>query len=579
LNEAPISQRSSGPEPRARRRRIALTAQTRQRVAVTALTILLCAWTFVYRFNTLGGRFGGFENDHFVSFAYAKQVQGGAQPLRDFAGLGLQGAWPSLTYELSAAAQRLMGDNLRSEAVLTSAGVALAAALTFLAAVRLSTPGWALVTTLLSVFIAPTLYNYTKVLPFAAAALAIVSYVRRPTLSTVAAAAAASAVAFLFRHDLAAYIGAGVLAALIVGPPRLRRRHAAAYALFTLVLLTPSLIYVQYYDGIVQYLRDGLALSQREAERTPFLQWPTFALGSADQQAIGFFALEGNATAWLFYMTWLLVPTALLLVYQRPKGSAPASFPAVLALAVTTLFAARFLLRGNIAARLGDVGPLLACLLAYVCYTTTRARAGDTMMWRTARAVPVLLVLAGTAVSAGTVGSVSSQLRTGRLTGSWRDAWQHTKDVSRELMADPQAEVDAAREGDPLRLAQYLNRCTEPTDRIVLMAYRPELLPFAGRLFGAGRLTVMPAYVLDERYQRAAVAWWQRERAPVALVEFEAFYDRASTLAPMMRDFLLAHYSEAGIADPREGRPLKLFVRRDLAPKSSFGTPGLPCFR
>ena len=556
-----------------------MTAKARKRVAIAALAILLFAWTFVYRFNTLGGRFGGFENDHFVSFAYSKQVQAGAQPLRDFAGLGLQGAWPSLSFELPAAAQRLMGDDLRSEAVLTSSGVALAAALTFLAAARLSNASWALVAAALSVFIAPTLYNYSKVLPFAAASLALVSYVSRPTRWTVAAAAAVSAMAFLFRHDLAAYIGAGILAAtLLVGPWQVRRRHTAAYALLTLLLLAPSLVYVQSYVGIPQYLLDGLALSQREAERTPFLRWPTFAWPTSGEAA-GFFGDEANATAWLFYATWLLVPAALILGARRTDRAASQLWPAVVALAVTSLFAARFLLRGNITARLGDVGPLFACLFAYACHAATSARAGDTLLWRTARTVPVLLVLAVTAVSAGTVGSVSGQLRTGRLLGSWRDAWQHTQDVARELQADPRAEVDAAREGDPLLLAQYLNRCTQPTDRVVLMVYRPELLPFAQRLFGAGRLTMMPGYVLDERYQRTAVAWWQREQAPVALVEFEAFYDRANDAAPIVRDFLLEHYTEAGIADSREGRPLKLFLRRGLTPKSSFGATGWPCLR
>ena len=556
-----------------------MTAMARERVAVAALAVLLCAWTFVYRFNTLGGRFGGFENDHFVSFAYGKQVQAGAQPLRDFAGLGLQGAWPSLSFELPAAAQRLLGNNLRSEAVLTSAGVALAAALTFLAAARLSNPSWALVTTLLSVFIAPTLYNYSKVLPFAAAALAIVSYVSRPTLWSVAAAAAVSAVAFLFRHDLAAYIGAGLLVAILtVGPWRLRWRHTAVYSTLSLLLLAPSLIYVQYYVGLPQYLRDGLALSQREAERTPLLGWPTFVLGS-DVQATRLLADEANATAWLFYTTWLVAPIALLLVWRQAQRSERSLWPAVAALAVTSLFAARFFLRGNITARLGDVGPLFACLFAYVCHAATAGRAADTMLWRTARTAPVLVVLAGTIVSVGTIGSVGSQLRTGRLTGSWRDAWQHTQDVARELQADPQAEVDAAKEGDPLLLAQYLNRCTRPSDRIVLMAYRPELLPFAQRSFGAGRLSVIPTYVLNERYQREAVAWWEREQVPIVLVEFEAFYDGASTTAPIMRDFLLRQYIAAGIADPREGRPLKLFLRRDLTPKSSFGAASLPCLR
>src|SRR5688572_32019310 len=91
----------------------------RRALVRTIVAVLLLALTCLYRFNTLGGRFAGFDNDHFVPFAYAKQVEAGEQPLRDFDGLGLQGAWPSLTYEMSALVQRWFGDNLRSEALLT----------------------------------------------------------------------------------------------------------------------------------------------------------------------------------------------------------------------------------------------------------------------------------------------------------------------------------------------------------------------------------------------------------------------------------------------------------------------------
>ena len=544
-------------------------------MAVCVLAILLFAWTFTYRFNTLGGRFGGFEDDHFVSFAYAKQVEAGAQPLRDFAGLGLQGAWPSLTYEASAAAQRWLGDNLRSEALLTVTGLSVAMALTFLAGASVSNAAWAFVATLLSVFVAPTLYNYTKVLSLAGAALSIVWYARRPTLGTAAANAGITAVAFLFRHDLAAYVGTGALiASLTIGPGRLRWRNTAAYLLFTLALLTPSLIYVQHYDGVITYLRDGLALSQREAERTPLLSWPTFTFG-----APGFFAVESNATAWLFYMTWLLPALTLILVWLPQDDRDRRVRPALIALAVTTVFASRFMIRGNVTARLGDVGPLFAVLLAFVCDAVTRPRPRDTAWRRITRFVPVLVLLAGTTLSAATIGSVASQLRTARLTGYLQDAVQHMQRISRDLQADPQTAVNAVQEGDVLLLAQYLSRCIAPNDRVVLMAYRPELLPFAGRLFGAGRLSIIPAYVLDERHQREAVAWWQRESVPVALVGFEAFYDPSSNLAPVMRDYLLAHYADAGIAEKREGQPLRLFVRRDLTPTSWFGSARLPCLR
>ena len=102
-------------------------AGLRRALSRTLVALLLLGFACVYRFNTLGGRFGGFDNDHFVPFAYAKQVQAGEQPLRDFEGLGLQGAWPSLTYETSALAQRWFGDNLRSEALLTVVAVGVAA--------------------------------------------------------------------------------------------------------------------------------------------------------------------------------------------------------------------------------------------------------------------------------------------------------------------------------------------------------------------------------------------------------------------------------------------------------------------
>ena len=152
-------------------------AARRRASVVTALGIvLLMVFTALYRFNTLGGALGGFDDDHFVHFAYAKQVQAGEQPLRDFDGLGLQGARPSLTYEASAAAQSLLGNNLRSEALLTAGALALAAALTFHAASLGAAPGWAFAATVLTVLLAPKLYTYPKVLLLAAAMVGVMSY-------------------------------------------------------------------------------------------------------------------------------------------------------------------------------------------------------------------------------------------------------------------------------------------------------------------------------------------------------------------------------------------------------------------
>ena len=554
----------------------------RTRALVCAIAVLLFFWVALYRFNTLGGRFGGFENDHFVAFAYAKQVEAGEQPLRDFEGLGLQGAWPSLTYELSALAQRGLGDNLRSEAVLTVAGVALAAALTFLAASQVSAIGWGLAATLVGVLVAPTLYNYIKVLTLAAAALAIVVYARKPRMSIVAASAVITAIAFLFRHDLAAYVGVGVVCVCMSASSWRRGiQHTAAYIVLTLLLLTPSLVYVHYYDGLITYFRDGVALSQREAERTPLLALPRFVFETEPGAPVGiadFFDVEQNGVAWLYCLVYLLPLLAVIVMWRQAPREPDWRITAVIAIAVMTLFSSQFLIRSNVGARLGDVGPLVSVLLAVVCHAGARRWRTDTIWWRATRMVVVLLLFTATTMSAATVGAVRSQLRTSRMDESWAAVLQHLLNVSNELKSMPSAALDDANQGSPLYLARYINQCTAPSDRIVLMTYRPELLPFAGRLFGAGRLSVVPGYVLGEPYQRKLIAWWRQQSVPIALVGFDAFSDPRNPLAALVRDYLLTHYEMKGIVGAGDSA-LRVFVRRDLTATSSFGEEKLPCAR
>jgi hypothetical protein len=548
------------------------------RVLVACLIFL---FTGLYRFNTLGGRFGGFENDHFVPFAYAKQVQAGQQPLRDFAGLGLQGAWPSLTYELSALAQEWLGNNLRSEALLTVGGVALAAALTFVAASLLSNMFWAALGTLVSVFVAPTLYNYTKVLPFAAGALAMVCYARRPGIATSSAAAAVTAVAFLFRHDLAVYLGVGIVVACLVRGAGRGLRDAGLYMAITAVLLLPSLIYVQYYDGVISYFRDGLSLSAREAERTPLLQWPSFTStgrSGVPLQLSTFFDEQQNGGTWLYYVMRLLPIAGVLAVWWRESSDDRDEWRAsVLAIAATLAMAAPFLVRGNTAVRLGDVGPLFAILFACLCGEVTRKRHGYTWM-RSLGFAAVLVLLVATALSASTVGAIRGQLRTARLIAV-ADTLERFAGISDELRALPEAAVQDPDVPLPLSLARYVKECTQPSDRIVLMTYQPEMLPFAERLFGAGRLTVAAGYVLNESYQRELVEWWRKESVPIAWVESEAFVDPGSPMAPIVRDYLLHHYTEARKVVLARDRVLRLFIDRSRAPRSSYGEQGLPCLR
>ena len=96
-----------------------MSHEPRQRGMTDAL---LCAgvfaFTFVYRFNTLGGALGGFSNDEFGYLARARQIEAGEVPFRDFNDPG----W-FLTDALSALAQSAprayAGDNEIEEMVVT----------------------------------------------------------------------------------------------------------------------------------------------------------------------------------------------------------------------------------------------------------------------------------------------------------------------------------------------------------------------------------------------------------------------------------------------------------------------------
>lgn len=548
----------------------------RSRRAVPLLAVALCLWVGAYRFNTLGGAFGGFDNDHYLHFALAKQVEAGEQPLRDFLDSGLQGARPSLTYELSAAAQRAFGDNLRSEAWLTVAGVALGAGAAFVAGSGLAWWPWALVTALMSALMSPKLYGYPKVLVLGVAAWLIVDYAARRSPARVAGMAAWTAVAFLFRHDYAVYCGVGFVSVLVAAQlPRwaTAARHVGGYVALTLVLLTPSLVWVQHYVGLGEYLRNSLEMGQREAERTD-LDWPVPELAGAS--SLGeLLDREANTQAWIYYL-FLAMPVLALLVAAngwRPGRTAPPVVPpaAMLSLGLMTFMLSHFFLRGSLEARFGDMAPPVAVLGAGLLASACGGR-HRRLIARFVTGGAAVLVLALTGLSIWTLQSVRTELLAAKLTDSPLQLVERTRRISQELVSLPRAlreTDDEARMG----AAVYLNRCTNPDDRVLVVGYAPEALAFSERLFAGGRVSFLHGFYMDERYSRFAIAQLERHPAPIALADPEAYYRKF----PLLPDYLSRRYEEAGMASIG-GRPMRVLVLRGLAGRPT-GPSGLPCFR
>jgi hypothetical protein len=225
--------------------------------------------TFFYRFNTLGGAFGGFTNDEFGYLARGRQIQSGDLPFRDFNDPG----W-FLTDSVAGAAQWLWGYTLRSEALLTVGMLSLGAAMTFALARRAAgSVVAALVAVAIHIALDTRHYNYPKIVLYAAGLALAWAYVDKPGRARLAALGALVGIGFLFRHDNLMYLGAlSVMTIAFVhhGSVRDGLRAAAGLCGAAAIFIVPFLVFLALSGGIGEYFRAALVYVTRDAQRTSF---------------------------------------------------------------------------------------------------------------------------------------------------------------------------------------------------------------------------------------------------------------------------------------------------------------------
>jgi hypothetical protein len=241
---------------------------------LAACAVTLGVLTFVYRYLS----FEEFPNDHYMHLAIAQQITRGGLGVRDYVELGI----PLMTM-LSAWAQLGLGEGLRSELILIALMFAVAASLTVLTAAWLGrSPVVGVLAALVPVLATPVSYSYPKLLAPAIGFLAALGYSRQPTRLNLWLVAAAIAGAFLLRHDLGMFVGTGVVALLVAqyGITREGLLETGRVGLASLLLVSPFFLWVQVYQGIGDYVRQGLAISRREAQRSTWWQPPRFGVDS-----------------------------------------------------------------------------------------------------------------------------------------------------------------------------------------------------------------------------------------------------------------------------------------------------------
>ena len=522
-----------------------------------ALAVALGTGCFAYRYLA----YSGFPNDHFVTLSRAQQILLGDVPVRDFADPGLP-----LMYYVSAAFQAAFGRTLLSEAMLVFGALALAAAITCVVAVRVTgSYAIAAAVTLMQILVAPRAYGYPKILLYALALLAIGAYARSRRPLHAAALGLLSAGAFLMRHDHGIFIGAVSLATIAAVQVRCGKagviRAASVFLVAAFAGVLPFLILVQASIGLGQYIRDAVSFSRIEAARSYLDGLPALSLSSH----------ASMATAWLFYLSFAAAVVSLLTARHWRDEAARAT--AYAAAGLSLLVSAAFL-RSPLSERVADVwGPLPVALACAV--------AAPAIAWRPKRAaVWAVLLLAGTAWSVVVVGAAPAMLRESGVTRSPLAVAERWRSVTRVLgtsAARVRAEEDA-RGGDPTA-ETYVFSCSAPTDRLLAVMFAPELYYLTQRGFAAGHVAFVGGYYGARADQELAIARWNRQSVPFALMFEDQEREMASAFPFIVGELQRRYVQVARIPDNEGGQgAMLIFAERRRQGGSTYEPLGAPCF-
>ena len=224
-------------------------------VAAAAVVLILTASSQIFDSN-------------FYAMTGAVSLLSGDRIYRDFFEPGV----PLAAYT-AAAAQALSGYRLIGEFarqwLFILAGFAIAARLGVqLSQSRRATV--AMMATALPILAVTPIYHYDKLFFFPLIVWLGWQYGDRPTTARAAICGCATALAFLFRHDYGADLGAASIGAFLLGrfrvpagrQPHVAIREAAAYVVALFMVLAPWLVVVGKSEGLVEYARSRAQLFQ-----------------------------------------------------------------------------------------------------------------------------------------------------------------------------------------------------------------------------------------------------------------------------------------------------------------------------
>lgn len=515
--------------------------------------------TIVWRLFT----FSGFNNDHYAHLALAQQMLLGDRPIRDFADPG----WP-LTYLISAAAWRVAGSAMWVEWAVTATAFAAGAALTVLAAERLSgSVALAVLVAAFEVLIAPRTYAYPKILPYAAFAVLIVAR-GTPSTRRLVWIGLVVAAAFLLRHDHGLWIGLAALAytalaSLSDGMRPTLRRSALVIGTAAAALL-PWTAFVAMHGGVLPYFQTALEFSRAEANASMLRELPWFGRGA-------------SADAWLFSLFWALPAAAAALVadsWRRGQERWPGERAAVAALVVLAVCVNVGFLRDVLRTRLADAVVPAALLGAWLLGIVLREGWAHGPVRRLVQAASVALV--GTSmVSMSIVAELGEQVERTNVRAGISGLSDRYRRV-RQVLGQPHRQ----KETMPSRVAAvlmpffaYLDRCTLPTERLIVAGEFPDVVVLAGRRFASDGVVFGGGYS-SVAFQHRTLDRLRAHPALFAILVSEADFRRRFPLVAGYVDQAYAPFT--GLAE--QGLHVSILALGERVPTGTDADTGWPCF-
>jgi hypothetical protein len=537
---------------------------------VRALAIVAGLLALAWRFLT----FSGFTNDHYIHIALAQQVLLGDRPVRDFTDVG----WP-LQYLLSAWAWWAAGDALAVEFVIAAGSFALGAAFTVAVAHRLSGSLLiALVVTAFEVLIFPRSYSYPKVLMYAAAGWALVKLAERATTGRMAVMAAVIAIAFLFRHDHGLFIGiAAALCLLVAGrgtPLNEVARRIGTLTALTAALLLPWMLFIVMNGGLVAYFQGGIEYSRDEAGATALNAWPSFDWSAP-------FTSVANSETWLFWMFWALPLLAAAILTRRLMLAAPERWPGeracVAALVLLGVLVNVSFLRQSLQVRIPDAvvpAALLAAWMIGICWTgrwRLRLVQAATRAAAAALVVVSFMAIAPIADIRGQYDNTDLRLGMAGVRAHAADMWQ-LLGTSHRANAFPASRYSIAL----MPFFRYVDRCTMPSERLIVTGEFPEVLVLANRAF-AGDGVVLGSWYSSAIHQDRTVALL-RARPPLFVLhvgDYAGFRNRF----PLVDTYVASAYVPMATVPVEGADPIRILAPRNRQPVATDRETGWPCYR